>query len=81
MAKMSSTSDDVNKQSQMADEIFTAVGEKLIDTLCHDSIGGHDICKMLALSCLDMLLEMDSMSGYVQLIARRGIFAFKFFIK
>lgn len=74
MVKVNNTTDDTSKQIQLADEVFAAVGEKLIDNLCHDCIGGHDICKMLALSCLDMLLEMDSMSGYVQLIAQRGNF-------
>lgn len=60
-------------QIDMAVEVFKSFGDKLIDILCHDSTGGHDVCKMLALSCMDMLLNMDSLSNFVQFISIRGI--------
>lgn len=64
--------DEDNNQTKMAVEVFTAVGDKIIDILCHDCTGGHDICKMLALSCIDMLLDMDPMVNFIQFISRRG---------
>ncbi|XP_055523518.1 nuclear pore complex protein Nup205 [Wyeomyia smithii] len=64
--------DDSNAQIEMVVEIFQQFGEKLIDILCHDCTGGHDICKMLALSCIDMLLDMDSMTNVIQFISKRG---------
>lgn len=58
--------------TQIAVEVFAAVGDKIVEVLCQDCTGGHDICKMLALSCLDMLFDMDPMVSFVQFIARRG---------
>lgn len=67
--------DEDNNQTKMAVEVVTAVGDKIIDILCHDCTGGHDICKMLAMSCIDMLLEMDPMITFIQFISRRGYLA------
>ncbi|XP_058819266.1 nuclear pore complex protein Nup205 [Topomyia yanbarensis] len=66
------TTDESNAQIEMVVEIFQQFGDKLIDILCHDCTGGHDICKMLALSCVDMLLDMDSMTNVIQFISKRG---------
>lgn len=72
MVAVSEVTDEDNNQTKMAVEVFTAVGDKIIDILCHDCTGGHDICKMLALSCIDMLLDMDPMVNFIQFISRRG---------
>ncbi|XP_055390089.1 nuclear pore complex protein Nup205 [Condylostylus longicornis] len=61
-----------SNQIHMVIEVFSSFGEKLIDILCHDCIGGLDICKMLALSCIDSLLDMDSFTNFVNFIAKRG---------
>lgn len=61
--------------TQLAVEVFSSVGDKIIDILCHDCTGGHDVCKMLALSCIDMLLDIDSMVNFIQFISRRGYLA------
>lgn len=61
--------------TQLAVEVFNSVGDKIVDILCHDCTGGHDVCKMLALSCIDMLLDIDSMVNFIQFIARRGYLA------
>ncbi|XP_059616837.1 nuclear pore complex protein Nup205 [Phlebotomus argentipes] len=66
--------DEVN-YNQITFDVFSTCGDKLIDILCHDGSGGHDICRMLALSCIDMLLDMDSMSTCIQFISRRGYLA------
>ncbi|XP_055616153.1 nuclear pore complex protein Nup205 [Toxorhynchites rutilus septentrionalis] len=67
-----SGADESQAQIEMVIEIFQSFGDKLIDILCHDCTGGHDICKMLALSCVDMLLDMDSMTNVIQFISKRG---------
>uniref|UniRef100_A0A8D8J666 Nuclear pore complex protein Nup205 n=1 Tax=Culex pipiens TaxID=7175 RepID=A0A8D8J666_CULPI len=69
------TSDESHAQIEMVIEIFQSFGDKLIDILCHDCTGGHDICKMLALSCIDMLLDMDSLASVIQFISKRGYLA------
>lgn len=61
--------------TQLAVEVFNSAGDKIIDILCHDCTGGHDVCKMLALSCIDMLLDIDSMVSFIQFISRRGYLA------
>lgn len=61
--------------TQLAVEVFSLVGDKIVDILCHDCTGGHDVCKMLALSCIDMLLDIDSMVNFIQFISRRGYLA------
>lgn len=68
-------SDSKLNLTQLAVEVFNLAGDKIIDILCHDCTGGHDVCKMLALSCIDMLLDIDSMVSFIQFISRRGYLA------
>lgn len=63
---------DNSDQMEMTVDVLSSYGDKLVDVLSHDCIGGHDVCKMLALSCIDMLLDLDPMSNFVQFISRRG---------
>ncbi|XP_053673536.1 nuclear pore complex protein Nup205 [Anopheles nili] len=60
------------KHLQMIMDIFNSFGDNLIDVICQDCTTGHDICKMLAMSCLDMLLSMDASIDIVEFIARHG---------
>lgn len=53
-------------------EVLAGFGERLITVLCHDCAGGHDICKMLALSCLDMMVELDPHCTWVSVLSSRG---------
>jgi nuclear pore complex protein Nup205 len=53
-------------------EVIVGFGEGLVDVLCHDSTGGHDVCKMLALSCLDKLIELDPHTSWVSFLLSRG---------
>lgn len=63
---------DNSDQMEMTIDLLASYGDKLVDILSHDCIGGHDVCKMLALSCIDMLLDLDPMSNFVQFLTRRG---------
>ncbi|XP_043228757.1 nuclear pore complex protein Nup205-like [Amphibalanus amphitrite] len=36
-------------------------GRALVETVCRDACGGHDVCRMLAMCSLDALLRMDSL--------------------
>ncbi|TDG40592.1 hypothetical protein AWZ03_012989 [Drosophila navojoa] len=64
--------DDGPYQKELAAEIISSMGDKLIDTICHDAITGHDVCSMLALSCLDLISELRAFSTLSETIARRG---------
>ncbi|XP_075154690.1 nuclear pore complex protein Nup205 [Haematobia irritans] len=57
---------------KMAIEVLLSFGDKLMETICHDCIAGHDICKMSALACIDVLLDIDSMAHLMNFIAHHG---------
>lgn len=67
--------DDINTQIEMAVEILQSFGDKLIDVLCHDCTGGHDVVKMLALSCIDLLLDIDNITQFIHFVSSRGYLA------
>lgn len=71
----SDADDDVNSQIEMAVEILQSFGDKLIDILCHDCTGGHDVVKMLALACIDLLLDIDNMTQFIHFMSSRGYLA------
>lgn len=71
----SDAEDDANNQIEMAVEILQSFGDKLTDILCHDCTGGHDVVKMLALACIDMLLDIDTMSQIIHFMSTRGYLA------
>ncbi|KOC62474.1 Nuclear pore complex protein Nup205 [Habropoda laboriosa] len=53
-------------------QVINSFGNQLMDILCHNCSGGHDVCKMLALSCLDKILELDYDSAWIIYLASRG---------
>ncbi|XP_054275578.1 nuclear pore complex protein Nup205-like [Macrosteles quadrilineatus] len=57
-------------------QVLLGFGERLLTTLCQDFSGGHDICKMLALSCLDLMIEMDPNGHWVSFLSSRGYLKF-----
>jgi hypothetical protein len=64
--------DDANSQVEMAAEILQSFGDKLIDILCHDCTGRHDVVKMLAFACIDLLLDIDNMTQFIHFVSSRG---------
>lgn len=67
--------DDASSRIEMAIEILQTFGDKLIDILCHDSTGGHDVVKMLALASINLLLDIDTMTQFINFISTRGYLA------
>lgn len=53
-------------------DLVLGFGEGVVDVMCHDGTGGLEICKMLALSCLDKLIELDPHSSWVSFLSGRG---------
>ncbi|XP_017097003.2 nuclear pore complex protein Nup205 [Drosophila bipectinata] len=64
--------DDRQRLKEMASDVIGTFGEKLIDTICHDAVTGHDVCRMLALACLDMISELQAVSTLTDFVAMRG---------
>lgn len=53
-------------------QVINSFGNQLMDILCHSCSGGHDMCKMLALSCLDKILELDCDNAWMIYLTSRG---------
>nr|CAD7414759.1 unnamed protein product [Timema cristinae] len=53
-------------------EILVSAGECLLQFLCLDCIGGHNICKLLALSCVNMLIDLDPHVSWITFLSMRG---------
>lgn len=70
-----SDEDDANSRIEMAVEILQTFGDKLVDILCHDSTGAHDVVKMLALASVNLLLDIDTMTQFINFISTRGYLA------
>ncbi|XP_022232399.2 nuclear pore complex protein Nup205 [Drosophila obscura] len=61
-----------DRLKEMASEVIGVYGEKLIDSICHDAVTGHDVCRMLALACLEMISELDAVSTLTEFVVSRG---------
>ncbi|CAH0547709.1 unnamed protein product [Brassicogethes aeneus] len=53
-------------------DIFSTFGEKLIEILCHDCIGGQEICKMLAMSSFSHLLTLSGNINWILYMSGKG---------
>jgi nuclear pore complex protein Nup205 len=53
-------------------QVINSFGDKLMDIICHSCSGGHDVCKMLGLSCLNKILELDCDNSWVIYLSSRG---------
>ncbi|XP_067638350.1 nuclear pore complex protein Nup205 isoform X3 [Eurosta solidaginis] len=60
---------------QVVTELLSSFGDKLIEIMCRDCVIGHDVCKMLAMSCFVSMLEFNTIPSVTQLFAYRGYLA------
>ncbi|XP_070506318.1 nuclear pore complex protein Nup205 [Chironomus tepperi] len=63
--------EDLNSRIEMAVEILQSFGDKLVDILCHDSTA-HDVVRMLAFASINFLLDIDTMTQFINFISSRG---------
>ncbi len=68
----SSLSTDADKFRKVNLDILLDFGEHLLDTLCRDTVSGHDIRRMLALSALDELVHLDSRGSWTHYMSNQG---------
>lgn len=73
--KYGNDDEDSSARIEMAIEVLQTFGDKLVDILCHDSTGGHDVVKMLALASVNLLLDIDTMTQFINFISTRGYLA------
>lgn len=53
-------------------KLLTSFGDKLLEIICHDCITGHDVCRMSALACMNLILEIDPTTAFLNYIAHHG---------
>ncbi|CAH2100438.1 unnamed protein product [Euphydryas editha] len=57
----------------MAVEVINSFGENLCSIVCSDCIGGgHDVCRMVALSCLDTMIEINPGTDWMNTLTNQG---------
>lgn len=53
-------------------DVLSSFGDKLIEVLCHDCIGGHDICKMLAMASINRFITLNIQVNWITFISAKG---------
>ncbi|CAK1548023.1 unnamed protein product [Leptosia nina] len=57
----------------MVVEVINSFGENLCSIVCSDCVGGgHDVCRMVALSCLDTLIEINPGTDWMNTLTNQG---------
>ncbi|XP_039765350.1 nuclear pore complex protein Nup205 isoform X2 [Pararge aegeria] len=57
----------------MAIDVINSFGDNLCSIVCSDCIGGgHDVCRMVALSCLDTLVEINPSTDWMNTLTNQG---------
>ncbi|KAJ8943937.1 hypothetical protein NQ314_009601 [Rhamnusium bicolor] len=59
-------------QVQFSSDVLSTFGEKLIEVLCHDCIGGQEICKILAMSSFSHLMTLSGSISWIMYMSGRG---------
>ncbi|CAH1106596.1 unnamed protein product [Psylliodes chrysocephalus] len=57
---------------QFATEVLSSFGDKLIEIICQDCIGGQEICKILAMSSFTHLMLLSGNINCMLLLSGRG---------
>ncbi|KAG6463418.1 hypothetical protein O3G_MSEX013862 [Manduca sexta] len=71
-SKVKSSREESSLRS-MAIDVISDFGENLCTIVCSDCIGaGHDVCRMVALSCLDMLIEINPRTDWMNTLTNQG---------
>lgn len=63
---------DEKSYIHISTDITSSFGEKLVDVVSQDCIGGHDVCKMLALASFSMLISINGIVNWIVHISGRG---------
>ncbi|XP_030766141.1 nuclear pore complex protein Nup205 [Sitophilus oryzae] len=64
--------EETEKHLKFSNDIIVNFGEKLMDVLCHDCIGGQEICKILAMSSYSHLMTMTGNVQFIIYLSGKG---------
>lgn len=65
-------SQQLDKLPLISADVLSSFGDKLIQVLCHDCIGGHDICKMLAMASINKFLTLNVQLNWIGYLSAKG---------
>ncbi|XP_045513787.1 nuclear pore complex protein Nup205 [Pieris brassicae] len=69
----SRSSKEESSLKSMVIEVINSFGENLCAIMCCDCVGGgHDVCRMVALSCLDTLIEINPGTDWMNTLTNQG---------
>ena len=63
---------DIAKLRKANIDVLSGFGDMLIDTICRDSVSGHDVRRILALGLLDQLISLDKKGTWMWYVSREG---------
>lgn len=63
---------ETDVQVQFSSNILSKFGEKLVEVLCQDCIGGQEICKILAMSNFSHLITLSGNINWIMFMSGRG---------
>ncbi|XP_050663586.1 nuclear pore complex protein Nup205 [Leptidea sinapis] len=77
VSRLDSSKSRPNKETSalksMVVEVINNFGDNLCSIVCSDCVGGgHDVCRMVALSCLDTLIEINPASDWMNTLTNQG---------
>lgn len=68
-----STVKEESALKSMVIDVISDFGDNLCSIVCGDCIGaGHDVCRMVALACLDTLIEINPRTDWMNTLTNQG---------
>lgn len=67
-----STVGNEEEHLKMSTDVLSKFGERLVEVMCQDCIGGYDVSKMLALSSFSVLVTLSGNVNWVVYMSGRG---------
>ncbi|CAH1170192.1 unnamed protein product [Phaedon cochleariae] len=63
---------EIDVQFEFSSDVLSTFGDKLIEVLCQDCIGGQEICKIMALSSFSHLMTISGNVNWILHMSGRG---------
>ncbi|XP_075990057.1 nuclear pore complex protein Nup205 [Anticarsia gemmatalis] len=72
-SKVRSSNREESALKSMVIDVISDFGDNLCTIVCSDCIGaGHDVCRMVALACLDTLIDINPRTDWMNTLTNQG---------
>ncbi|KAL1493157.1 hypothetical protein ABEB36_011268 [Hypothenemus hampei] len=68
--------DPINNEILLSIDIIGNFGEKLMEVLCHDCLGGQEVSKILAMAIFSQLATLTGDENWIRFLSNRGFFKY-----